>query len=583
MSFDGIMARAITAELNETVLNGRISKIKQPYKMDISMTIRAGRVNHQLFLSSNPNFARLHFTSQRYENAPEPPMFCVLLRKHLEGGFIRRIEQHGMERIITLYIEGKDEIGEKQEKKLIVEIMGKHSNIILLDAGTNLILDSLKHLPPSVNSYRTILPGRPYIEPPSQEKADPLAADRDDVLRHLDSNQGRLDKQLLQAYTGISPQITKEVIHQAGLGSVSQVADTFVRMMDDVSNLRFQPQMIVAGAKEYYSVLPLDHLKGDVTTFTSTSELLERFHTGKAERDRVKQQSHDMQRFLQNEWQKNKKKIKKLEKTLQQSENSLDYQKYGELLTAHLHLIKGGEKEIEVMDYYDPDGASLTLTLDPRLSPSENAQKYFKRYNKAKTSLSFVKRQIRDAKREMNYLDQILQQLASASPGDIEDIREELAEQGYMKRKMKKGQKRKKPSAPVIEKYLSTDGTLIFVGKNNKQNEYLTNKLSRASHTWLHTKDIPGSHVVIQAEEFSEQTLKEAASIAAFYSKARESGSVPVDYTLIRHVKKPSGAKPGFVTYDNQSTLFVTPTEELVLQLRENEKQHRANLSKQES
>ncbi|MDQ0299073.1 putative ribosome quality control (RQC) complex YloA/Tae2 family protein [Salibacterium salarium] len=569
MSFDGIMTKAVIDECKNTILSGRITKIKQPYKTDLLLTIRANQKNHQLLLSANPSFSRMHFTDIKVENPKEPPMFCMLLRKHIEGGFIREIRQDGMERVVTFVIEGKNELGDTSTKHLVVEIMGKHSNIMLIEEDTNLILDSMKHLPPSVNRHRTILPGREYVGPPSQDKLNPLEADEETIVRKLDMNQGKLDRQLVQSFNGISPQTASEVIHRTGLGATEQkIASTFLKIMEDVIEERYAPVIIFTNSKEYYSVLELGHIDGKEKEFESVSRMLDRFHSGKAERDRVKQRAHDLERLLRNEWQKNKKKIKKLEQTEQRAEKSLQAQKLGELLTANLHLVKGGETELEVIDYYDENAGTITIELDAEKSPSENAQVYFRQYNKAKKSLEMSKQQIEEANAEMKYLEQLIQQLESAAPSDIEEIREELSEQGYIKKRPQKGKKKKKPVKPVLEKYISSDGTEMFVGKNNKQNEYLTSRVANRNDMWLHTKDIPGSHVVIQGQDITDETLLEAANIAAFYSKAKESSSVPVDYTKIKHVHKPNGAKPGFVTYDNQSTVFVTPDQDLVTNLR---------------
>lgn len=568
MSFDGTMTRAVVHECEQTLTNGRITKIKQPYKTDLLLTVRANRKNYQLLLSANPTFSRFHITDKKLDNPPEPPMFCMMLRKHIESGFIREVIQHGMERIVTFVIDGKDEIGDISTKLLIIEIMGKHSNILLVDQKSNVILDSMKHLSPSVNRYRTILPGREYVLPPSQEKADPLQAEKDDILKKLDMNQGKLDRQLVRAFTGMSPQMAQEIIHRAGLGRADNIAEAFLEVMHHVYHHQYQPQMIEANGKEYYSAIELTHLDGKKRHFSTVSDLLERFHSGKAERDRVKQQAHDLERLLRNEWEKNKKKLKKLEQTIQKAEKAETYQKNGELLTANLHRLKGGEREIEVVDYYDEAGAMITISLDPEKTPSENAQQYFRKYNKSKNSLKMGKEQIKDTKEEITYLEQLIQQLESASPSDIEDIREELAEEGYIKRKPTKNSRKKKPTKPSLETYQSSEGVEILVGKNNKQNEYVTNRVASKEDTWLHTKDIPGSHVVIRSNTFGETTLLEAANIAAYYSKAKDSASVPVDYTKIKHVRKPNGAKPGFVTYEQQSTIFVTPSEDLVIQLK---------------
>ncbi|SFP05678.1 Rqc2 family fibronectin-binding protein [Salibacterium halotolerans] len=568
MSFDGMMTKAAVDECSHTFQNGRITKIKQPYKTDLLLTIRANHQNHQVLLSANPGFARMHVTGMKIDNAKEPPMFCMLLRKHIEGGFVREIRQEGMERIVTFVIEGKNELGDTSIKHLVVEIMGKHSNIMLVEAETGIILDSMKHLPPSVNRYRTILPGREYVHPPVQHKENPLAAGEETIIKKLDMNEGKLDQQLVQHFTGISPQTAKEVIHRCGIGAGARsIASMFTSMMKQAADENYTPQIIEQGGKEYYAVLDMTHLEGEQKMFSSTGEMLDRFHSGKAERDRVKQRAYDLERMLRNEWQKNKKKIKKLEETEKRAENAHEAQKFGELLTANLHIVKGGEEEVNVMDYYDENGGTITIPLDPQKAPSDNAQAFFRQYNKAKTSLEMSRKQISEARSEMQYLEQLIQQLETASPSDIEEIREELSEGGYIKKQPEKKRRKNKPAKPVLETYRSSDGAEILVGKNNKQNEYLTSRAAKREDTWLHTKDIPGSHVVIRDSDPSTETLLEAANIAAYFSKARESGSVPVDYTSIKHVWKPNGSKPGFVTYDNQSTVFVTPDQDLILRL----------------
>ncbi|MDE5413027.1 Rqc2 family fibronectin-binding protein [Alkalihalobacterium chitinilyticum] len=568
MSFDGLMTRAITNELQEKLVTGRISRVYQPYKTELLLTIRAKGTNHSLLLSANPSFARAHLTKEKYDNPQEPPMFCMLLRKHLEGSFIEKIEQIDMERIITIDIKGKDELGDTTYKTLVIEIMGRHSNITLIDKESKKIIDSIKHITPSQSSVRTVLPGHTYEYPPGQGKTDPFSVDEEGLLRKLDFNQGKLDKQLLEAFSGISPQVTKEIVHRAKLSQQKAVVSGFFEVIDPLKANQFEPQMIIATGKEAFSLFSLTHLHGDVRYFSSVSELLDRFFYGKGERDRVKQQAHDLERFLRNELSKNEKKIKKLEKTLVDAEKAQKYQRFGELLTANLYMVKRGDKAVDVIDYYDVNGATVTIPLDPQKTPSDNAQNFFRKYNKAKNSVAVVEEQIEKAKQEIKYLDQLIQQMEAASPKDVEEIREELVEEGYVRRRQKDSKKKKKPTKPQVESYISSAGVEFFVGKNNKQNEYLTNRFARQDEIWLHTKDIPGSHVLIRDTNPDETTLTEAATVAAFYSKARQSSGVPVDYTKIRHVKKPSGSKPGFVIYDNQTTLYVTPDEDLVLKLR---------------
>ncbi|MDC2864764.1 Rqc2 family fibronectin-binding protein [Bacillus sp. BP-3] len=568
MAFDGLFTRAITHEIANSLQTGRISKIYQPSKYEILLHIRANGKNQKLLLSAHPTYARMHLTAQNYDSPALPPMFCMLLRKHLEGGFIEKIEQIDLERMVQIKIRSRNEIGDESFKTLIIEIMGRHSNIILVDSKTNIILDSLKHVSLAVNRHRTVYAGSEYIAPPTQQKINPLQIEtQEEFIRPLDFLSGNMDKQLVGAFTGISPLFAKEVVAKAGMVNEHALSEAFFTLQKPLLQHQYTPSMIVANGKEFFYLFPLSHLKGEEKTFSSISELLDRFFFGKAERDRVKQQAHDLERFMQNEKAKNVKKVIKLQKTLEDAGKADKYQLFGELLTANMYAMKKGDKEIEVINYYDEYSGTVKITLDPLRTPSENAQRYFQKYQKAKNSIAIVEEQIEKTNEEIFYFDSLLQQMEAASSKDIEEIREELAEEGYMRNRKAKNVK-KKPTKPILDKYIASDGTEILVGKNNKQNDYLTNKLARRDEIWLHTKDIPGSHVVIRSLEPSEETLIEAAKLAAYFSKAKESSSVPVDYTKIRHVKKPSGAKLGFVTYDNQQTIYVTPDTDTVMKLK---------------
>ncbi|MDM5198810.1 NFACT RNA binding domain-containing protein [Fictibacillus enclensis] len=566
MSFDGIATRAVSHEIKNKLQSGKITKIYQPDKTDLLFTVRAGGRNHKLLVSANPSFSRVQLTEQSYDNPAIPPMFCMLLRKHMEGSVIESIEQVDLERIIHIKVKNRDEIGDIAYKTLIIEIMGRHSNIILVDDKTGLISDCIKHIPPSLNRYRTLLPGQKYIAPPPQEKHSPLTETSEGFTRKIQWNEGKIDRQIVQLYSGLSPLLGKEIIHRAGLSTKEALSDAFIKMMEEVNHHNYSPQMVVSLGKEYFSVVALTHLDGEKKEFSSTGELLDRFYYGKAERDRVKQQAADLEKLLHNEYNKLGKKVKKLNASLADTEKADRFKVLGELLTAHLYMVKKGQKEIEVANYYEEDQPMITIPLDPQKGPSENAQQYFKKYNKLKSSVAYIEEQLEKTYDELAYFESLIQQMESASVRDVAGIREELEEQGYVRRR--KVQKSKKNDKPVLETYQSSDGTTILVGKNNKQNDYLTFKASRQNETWLHTKDIPGSHVVIKAEDVSETTLLEAAGLAAYFSKAKHSGSVPVDYTLIRHVKKPSGAKPGFVIYDQQQTLYVTPDQDQLMKLK---------------
>lgn len=553
MAFDGLFTKAMTTELQQLV-SGRISKVHQPNQLELLLQIRSQRQNHKLLISIHPSYSRIHMTGMVNINPSEPPMFCMLLRKHIEGGVITEVVQHEMDRLIILKIKAKNEIGDDIERELHVEMMGRHSNVILVDAERMMILDSLKHLPPSVNSFRTILPGQPYVFPPSQEKRDPFAAI--DALTMLD------EKEIVGNFSGFSPLNARELHHRMSqTEDKQQAAKEFLAAF-----FASRPAGYYAEheGKSYFSAASLTHIGGTELQFGTLGELLDRMYYAKAERDRVKQQAGDLERWLQNEIAKLKLKLKKLKKEQDQAEKRDLLQLNGELIMANLHRITKGMKEIEVENYYNDE--KVSITLDPRKTPIENSQKYYSRYQKAKTALVKTQEQIEKTVEDIDYFETLMQQVQQAGISDIEEIREELAEQGFMK--AQKSKKKKKPTKPSVESYISSTGVPISVGKNNKQNDYVTFKVAAKSDTWLHTKDIPGSHVIIHSNAPDETTILEAATIAAYFSKARESSSVPVDYTEVRQVKKPNGSKPGFVIYFEQKTVFVTPDEDLVIKLK---------------
>ncbi|MFD2371151.1 NFACT family protein [Brevibacillus sp. GCM10020057] len=571
MAFDGVVTRAVVRELHR-LAGGRISKIHQPHHTDIVMQVRTQGENVRLLLSANPTYPRIHITTEEFTNPLEAPMFCMLLRKHCEGGTIESVRQIGMERIIHIDVRTRDELGDTVTRRIIMEIMGKHSNIILVEPSSGMILDSALHVTMAISQYRQVVPGKTYVAPPSQNKLDPLAVTEQAFLASIDWNSGRLDKQIVEAYTGISPLLAKEIVFRAGLANRESLWQSFSGIMEQIRQHQYAPAIVETRDKANFHVVELTHLAeaGTATSYPSVQECLQAFYAGKALRDTVKQRAHDLIRFVSGEKSKNEKKIEKLEATLQEAKEAELFRLYGELITVSMHQMKRGDTELVTVNWYDETGATVTIPLDPLKTPSENLQSYYKRYNKAKNSLQVVSEQIAQAREEIAYLDGLLVQLAHATLQDAEEIREELVEQGYVRDRKKRGPRKKKDVRPELEVYRSTDGTEILVGKNNKQNEYLTNKLAGPYETWLHTKDIPGSHVVIRARSFSDQTLLEAAQLAAYFSRAQQGSQVPVDYTLIKHVKKPSGSKPGYVIYEQQRTLYVTPDPALIRQLKTN-------------
>jgi len=565
MSLDGIVTRALVSEL-QPLAGARIHKIYQPTENEIVLHLRGPGGGKKLLLSAHPSLPRIHWTERTWANPTEPPMFCMLLRKHCEGGIVERIGQDGLERVVFLDVRHRDELGDLSVKRLTLEMMGRHSNLILLDPASGAILDGIRHVTPAISSYRVVLPGAAYVPPPPQGKQNPLDASQESFAEALDAAGDRspdgLARAIVGAYSGISPLLAAEIVHRAG-GDAQALWGVFRALMDDFAARRFAPSIVTTDkGKTLFAAVRLTHAGGEHAGFATMNDCLEAYYTEKAERDLVRQRTVDLTRLLQNETAKNVKKLEKLRETLLEAEEAERFRKLGELVTAHLHQIQRGDASVEATDYYDEEQPLVTIPLDPLLTPTENAQRYFRKYNKLKNSRAVVEEQMAAAEAEIRYLESVLQGLATASPEDIEEIREELAEQGYIRETgPRKGAKKKKNDRPALLCYTSSEGVPIYVGKNNKQNDYVTNRLGQPADTWLHTKDIPGSHVLIRGSDFGEATLHEAAMLAAYYSKAKESSGVPVDYTRIRLVRKPNGAKPGFVIYEGQKTLYVTPDE----------------------
>ncbi|MDB5052537.1 MAG: hypothetical protein JWM44_587 [Bacilli bacterium] len=568
MALDGLVVHAIVQELQACV-GGRISKIHIPSGNDILLQIRSQSSNLRLLLSANPTYPRVHLSQQPFANPLEAPMFCMLLRKYCEGGIIEAIEQISMERMIRLHIKHRDELGDLTLKVIHIEIMGRHSNIILLDPDKEIILDGIHHVTPAISSHRIVLPGSIFVAPPDQQKHDPLMMDRATFIHLIENclpDESR-EQQIVRLFSGISPLVAKEIIFRANIDfDLERIWNAFNEMMQQIKQHQYHPNIVTLHetGKAYFSVVELTHLSGIKQHFPSVSECLEAFYGDKAERDTVKQRMADLLRFLQNEKNKNIKKLDKLADTLSDVKDADQWRMLGELLTSSMHIFKKGDSSVEAINYYDEAQQTITVSIDPLLTPSENAQRYFRKYSKSKNSQTVVEEQMNNTRAEILYLESLLQQIADASLADIAEIRQELIEQGYIRDRSKKSKKKKKIEKPALSCFTSSENIEIYVGKNNTQNDYLTNRLAQSSDTWLHTKDIPGSHVVIRATSFGEQTLLEAAQLSAYFSQAKQSSQVPVDYTLIRHVHKPSGAKPGFVIYDHQKTLFVTPDEQAI-------------------
>lgn len=553
MSFDGFFLHHLTRELQEELLYGRIQKVNQPFERELVLTIRNNRKNYKLLLSAHPVFGRVQITTADFQNPQTPNTFTMIMRKYLQGAVIESITQVENDRILEIAFSNKNEIGDNIKVTLVVEIMGKHSNIILIDKAENKIIESIKHIGFSQNSYRTILPGSTYLAPPKTEAKNPFTVS-DKKLFELLQTEDLAPRNLQKLFQGLGRDTAENLAAQLSNDKLKQFRAFFARPC--------QPNMT---DKSFAAVL-FD--KSD-KQFDSLSELLDVFYQDKAERDRVNQQSSDLIHRVQTELDKNIKKLAKQEKELAATENAEEFRQKGELLTTYLSMVPNNQDQVELDNYYTNE--KITIALDKSLTPNQNAQRYFKKYQKLKEAVKHLTGLIEETKHTITYLESVETALSHASISDIEDIREELVETGFVKRRTRdKRHKRKKP-----EQYLASDGkTIIMVGRNNLQNDELTFKMAKKGELWFHAKDIPGSHVLIKDNlNPSDEVKTDAAELAAYYSKARLSNLIQVDMIEAKKLNKPTGAKPGFVTYTGQKTLRVTPTEEKINSMRiENKK-----------
>ncbi|EOI00582.1 fibronectin/fibrinogen-binding protein [Enterococcus moraviensis ATCC BAA-383] len=568
MSFDGVFTHGIVSELSETLVTGRISKIHQPYENEIILVIRTKGKNHKLLLSAHPSYSRVQLTEIAYANPDTPPNFVMMLRKFLEGAILEQIHQVENDRVIHFTFTKRDELGDLQNIVLIVELMGRHSTIVLMNKENGKILDAIKHIGSSQNSYRSLLPGVEYIDPPKQEQQNPFFASKEKVFELLSKASELNGKYLQSQFQGLGKDTADELAFRLNERPNEKmlVWQSFWTALET----EVTPTLTITSKKEFFTPLPFVSLEGKQEQFRTLSELLDAFYGGKAEKDRVKQQGGELIRKIENELKRNQSKVVKLQQTLADTELAENYRRDGELLTTFMAQVPKGAEFVELPNYYEEDHL-LKIKLNPALTPNQNAQKYFQRYQKLKNAVKVVHGQIDQATQEISYLESVLSQLEIAGPMDIEMIREELLEQGYVKKRGTKKQKQPKKSKP--EEFYSSDGTLILVGRNNLQNDQLTLRTAKKTDIWLHAKDIPGSHVIIKETNPSEETLMEAANLAAYFSKYRLSAQVPVDYVQVKHVHKPNGAKPGYVIYENQKTIYVTPNEQLLETLKTNRSQ----------
>jgi len=580
MALDGVVISALAKETAEKIVGGRIDKIHQPEKDELIISVRTFGGAYKLLLCANPSFPRFHITGMQKENPDKPPMFCMLLRKHIQGGKILYVVQEGFERIIRIGIESYDEMGYLSEKVLIVEIMGKHSNIILTDKEGK-ILDSIVHVDLTVSSVRQVLPGFPYSPPPSQGKKNPLDASRDDIAFALSNEDLPVWRQILESYSGISPLVAREAVYRAtGMCDVTgpevsrqeleDVALNFYAMITDIKEGVYNPCIITDKATkkptEFCALDIAQYGSGAMCEhYPSVSEAVENFYIKKATAESIKQKCGDLLKLVSNNIDRCRKKLQLQSEILKKAEKREKYKIYGDLITANIYMIEQGMTEVTVSNFYSETGENVTIPLKNDLSPSKNAQRYYQKYNKEKTAEIETTKQKKLNEEELDYLESVYESLTKVETGsEIIQIRDELIEEGYLKNRGRLNKKRK-PDNPRPMHFVSDDGYDIYVGKNNKQNDYVTLKLSRSTDIWFHTKGIHGSHALIKTDDgltVPDETYMQAARLAAYYSKGRGSENVPVDYTEVKNVKKPSGAKPGMVIYVNYNTLYVTPDED---------------------
>ncbi|WP_155287910.1 NFACT RNA binding domain-containing protein [Lacticaseibacillus zhaodongensis] len=560
MSFDGLFTHAMVGELQRQLTNGRVSKIQQPYPNEIVLTIRAGGKNQPLLLSANPQFARVQISKIPFASPAVPTTFTMTLRKYLAAATLTDIQQVGADRIIHLDFNTRDELGDDLQLQLIVELMGRHSNITLINRDSRRILDLIRHVPADENRYRLLMPGANYVEPPHQDKLNPFTASNKEYVDLLDTDDtATLAKGLQQRFQGFARDSALEVATRMKSGLPGAAWAGFMKSFDE-------PQPTITTAKKAaFTATPFVTLKGEQEHFPTLSAMLDAYYAQKAERDRVNQVGSTLIRVLKNNTDRVEHKLKKLRKTLADSAKADDLRVRGEILTTYLQQVPRGANNVTLPNFYD-NMEPLKITLAPDLGPNQNAQKYFTRYQKMRKSVSHLHEQIKEAEDELSYLESISALVDLAAPKDLEDIRTELEQAGYIRHQTKGKKKRPKVAKP--DSFWASDGTHILVGKNNLQNDQLTLHTAAKSDIWLHAKDVPGSHVIIQDDDPSDKTLLEAANLAAYYSRSQHSANVQVDYIPVKRIKKPNGAVPGYVIYTGQRTLAVTPDSELVEKMR---------------
>ncbi|SFA79336.1 Predicted component of the ribosome quality control (RQC) complex, YloA/Tae2 family, contains fibronectin-binding (FbpA) and DUF814 domains [Acetitomaculum ruminis DSM 5522] len=570
MSFDGFTIANVTHDLNKYLIGGRISKIAQPEKDELLFTIKCpDRSQLRLIISANASLPLIYITDEKKQSPLTAPNFCMLLRKHIQNGKILKITQPDMERVIIFEIEHLDEMGDLKTKQLIVEIMGKHSNIIFADMDNN-IIDSIKHVSANMSSVREVLPGRTYFIPKTVEKFNPLLAKKEDFFREIFSKNMKLSKCLYSTYTGISPVVAEEILYRSLIDpdaypeilkdyEKEQFYNTFCQVMDIVKDSTFTPVIVYDGKKpvEYAAIKLNMYHDLNIVEYDNISTVLKDYYKQKEVVTRIRQKSVDLRKITSTAYDRARKKLSLQEKQLKDTEKRDKYRIYGELINTYGYDVKPQSTKMEALNYYTNE--NITIPLDKDLTPHENSVRYFNKYNKLKRTFEALSLQIENTRTEIEHLESISICLDIAeNEEDLVEIKEELTEYGYINKK--RGEKKAKIKSSPFH-YISSDGFDIFIGKNNYQNDILTFKNGTGNDWWFHAKKIPGSHVLVKTRDgnLPDKTFEEAARLAAYYSKARENAKVEVDYLQIKNVKKPNGAKPGFVVYYTNYSMTAEP------------------------
>ncbi|NKF05280.1 NFACT family protein [Clostridium gasigenes] len=567
MALDGIYLHGLVYNLKNLVLNAKIDKINQPEKDEIILTFRKDRKNLKLLISASSKFPRIHITNTNKVNPLKASTFTMVLRKYLIGGKITSFEQLSGDRILKLNIESTDELGFDSKYFLIVEIMGRHSNITLIRERDNKVMECIKHITPDINSFRVLYPGVNYVYPPASSRLNPFNFTLDNLKDYFSTNDICMSELVFtNVFTGISKPLSYNLFNSLSKENKNFSIDELYNFINNFissleTNFSYRIYKTDSLYKDFYC-LPLDALENtySVLTFENPSELLEEFFLIRDKQERLNSKSIDLQRLIQTNIDRCNKKSKKLYNMLKECEEKESFKIKGDLLTSYIYTLKKGDKEANLLNFYSEEEEYLTIPLDEFKSPSENIQLLYKKYNKYKKSEESAIYQLEQNDGELQYLNSVFTNIQNCDNYvEINDIKNELIETGYVRfKKTNKNGKKDKSSKPLH--FISSDGLDIYVGKNNLQNDYLSLKFASNNHLWFHTKNIPGSHVIVSAPHVPDKTIEEAAILAAFYSKAKNSTKVPVDYTLVKNLKKPNGSKPGMVIYHTNYSLYTEPS-----------------------